>query len=196
MTGTEPSTPLRAIYFDSPAEAVAGLTEAVRSGAGDQLHGALGRMPAAAQTAVLGQVGSAAAGLLELDLAAILGLAWGKYAALRRAAEETAADWDTEQLVGLANHRVSFAHEPSVQVHVGDLPVAEIALRLELELRIKGLLAVVRGGRLTAIRTGRCEVGGTLTVAGRQVAERQISVELPRALRLGKGIALLDAPPA
>jgi hypothetical protein len=191
-TDTELSMPLRTIYFDSPAQAVAGLTAAVRAGAGEQLNGVLSAIPAAARGAVLTQVAGAAAGLLELRLADVFELAWGKYAALRSAAEQTMADRDSEQLVGLATHQVSFTHQPSVQVQVADLPAAELTLRLEVEFLIRGALAVVRAGRLTAIRSGRCDVTGTLAIAGHRVLQRHINVDLPLALRLGNGVALLD----
>lgn len=190
---TEEATTVRSIFFDSPADAVSALATAVRSGAaGDGVVDALGRMPDAGKKAVLSEVGSAAAGILELGVQDIFGQAWGKYTALRRAAVATAADPGSEQIVELASHTLSFDHQPGVDVHIGDLPPLPITLHIQLTILVQGLVAVVRGGRLLLVRTGSCEATGTLTIAGRQVAERQLAVEFPLSLSFRDGIPLAE----
>ena len=194
MTGE--TTSVQSIFFNSPEEAVAALTTAVRSGeAGDQIHRALGRMPEGAKNAVMAEVGNVAAGIMKLDVTDVFTAAWRKHSALRTAAEATLADPDTEQVVELATHSVSFTHEPSVEVHLGNLPVADISLQVQLQVDVRGALAVVKGGRLTAVRAGSADVSGTLTVVDHQVAERQVTLELPLTIRLGAGLPLAVAPP-
>jgi hypothetical protein len=132
--------------------------------------------------------------MLDLDVTDIVGQAWGKHSALRRAAAATLAAPDTEQLVEMMTHGMTFEHRPSVEIHVADLPVATIELVARLEITVHGMLAVVRGGRLTAIRAGTADLAGTLTFAGQQVAQRQVSLALPVVVRLRSGLALLDEP--
>jgi hypothetical protein len=198
MTGTEAT--LRAFFFTEPAEAGAALGTAVRSGgAADEIGDALGRMPRAAKEAVLAEIGERAADVLDLGLADIFQGVWGKHAALRRAAVTTLAHPDTEELVELATYNVSFDDQPSIEVHIADLPVATVEVRVELEITVRGLVAVVRNGRLTAIRAGSGEVNGTLSIAGQQVTEQQATINLPAAIRLRGGIPLAnpdDAPPS
>jgi hypothetical protein len=194
---TEPAVSVRSIFFNSPADAVAALTTAVGSGeAGEQIRGALGRMGDAGQSAVFGEVASVAAGLLELDVTEIFGAALGRHSALRREAAASLAAPHTERIAELATHSVSYDHHPSIEIHVANLPVATIGLLARLEFRVRGLLAVVRGGRLIAIRAGNCDLTGTLAIAGVRVAQREVRLDLPLALRLGDGVALLDEPAA
>ena len=195
MTDADDSTPLRAVFFDSPADAVTALSAGVRSGeAGDQLRQSLGRIPGAARAAVLSEVSTAAAGLLDLSLSEIFGKAWGKYRELQRAARATAANGNSSELVQLVTHKLSFTHEPSVEVHVADLPAARITLDIELEAEIKGLIAVVRHGRVMGIRAGTGEGTGTLGVSGTQVARRKLSLDLPLVLNFRHGFPVLDEP--
>ncbi|HEU4348652.1 MAG TPA: hypothetical protein VFR35_12800 [Actinoplanes sp.] len=190
MTGE--ATSVQSIFFNSPADAVAGLTAAVRSGdAGDAVTGSLGRMPEVAKNAVFTEVGTVAAGILDLDVSDIFTQAWEKSSALRAAAEASMADPDTEEILELATHTMTFAHEPSIEVHVADLPVATIEVQVQMEIKVSGALAVVKGGRMTALRAGSGALTGTLTIAGRQVARREVTLELPLTVNLGEGIPLL-----
>ena len=190
MTDTDNS--VRSIFFESRADAVTALGAAVRSGAAaDRVRGALGRMPEAGKNAVLAEVGEVAAAIMDLDVTDIFGLAWAKHAALRRAAATSLANPDAEELVELVTHSMSFEQQPSVEIHVADLPVATVRLRVQLEILIQGLLAVVKAGRLTAVRAGSGEVTGTLSIEDQQVAQRRLTLNLPRTIRLRDGIALL-----
>ena len=190
---TAETTSVRSLFFDSPAEAAAALAGAVESGeVGADIRGALGRMPGAAKRAVLEEVGRESAGLLEMDVTDVFRTAWAKHTALREAAAATAAAPDTEQVLDLTDHAVSFTYEPAIEVHVADLPVATIGLQVELDIRIRGLLAVVRQGCLTAIRAGSAHGTGILSIADQQVVRRHVDLDLPLVLRLGNGVPLLD----
>lgn len=190
---TAQTTSIRSLFFDSPAEAAAALARSVGSGeAGTEFRGALSRLPDATKRAVLDEVGTAAAGMLEMDVTDVFRNVWAKHTALREAAVATAAEPDTEQIVDLANHSASFTYDPAVEVQVAGLPVATIGLRVELEIQIRGLLAVVCRGRLTAVRAGSAAAAGTLSIADQQVAKRRVNLNLPLVLRLRKGIPLLE----
>jgi hypothetical protein len=193
MTDTDDSTPLRAVFFDGPEQAVAALSAGLRSGeAEDELRPVLGRLPKTARAAVLSEVGTAAAGLLNLSLADVFGTAWSKYRELVRAARATASNGNTRQLVQLVTHKMSFTHEPSVEMYVADLPAARISMVIELEVRIDGLIAVVQHGRLTGIRAGTGEAAGTLKLCGAQVAQRRTRLDLPLVVTFRRGFPLLD----
>jgi hypothetical protein len=185
------STSVRSIFFDSPDDAVTALGDALRSGdAADEVRGRLGRMPGAAKDAVLGEVGKVAAGVLEMDVTDIFRSAWTRHAALRAAAEASMDDPDGERVVPLATHSVSFEQEPGVEIRLADLPVATVILHVQLDIAVRGLLAVIEAGRLTHVRVGSADFSGALELAGRPLLERQRSVELSQALRLGRGIRL------
>src|SRR3954447_2072274 len=188
---TDESTSVRSIFFDSPEDAVTALGDALRSGAAaDEVRGRLGRMPGAGKDAVLGEVGKVAAGVLEMDVTDIFRSAWTRHAALCAAAEASLYDPAGEQVVPLATHSVSFEQDPGVVIQVADLPVVTVTLHVQLDIAVRGLLAVVEAGRLTRVRIGAADFSGALEVAGQPLLERQRSVELRGALRLGSGIQL------
>jgi len=56
------------------------------------------------------------------------------------------------------------------------------------------VVAVVHQARLTAIRSGNCTVSGTLAIKGTIVAKQKRRFDLPGAVRLHHGVALLSAP--
>jgi hypothetical protein len=185
---------LRALFFDNPAEAAGAVSAAVLGTSGDDIGKTLGSMPDTAKKAVLTRVGDAATGLLEQDVTDVFANAWRKHTVIRSAAEATLAEPGAERKVNLATHTVSFAHEPSVEVRLGDRTIATVTLQVQLELLIKGLEAVIKAGRLTEVRAGTCDVDAALTIAGRPVAQRQIALPLPLAIRLRNGWLLVDEP--
>ena len=183
---------LRSVFFEDPSGAAATMTAALAGEQpGEGIGGALGRMPDAARQAVLDRVGTAAAGLLEQNVTDIVGAAWRKHAALRDAALATLAEPGTVRAPELATHTVSFAHEPAVEIRLGETLVATVTLQIQVEMQIKCLTATVRRGRLTAIRAGTCELAGTLTLMGRELTRRRMTLDLAASLPLGRGIPLL-----
>jgi hypothetical protein len=56
---------------------------------------------------------------------------------------------------------------------------------------ISALVAGIRGGRLVAIHSGRCNVTATLAVRDTRVISRQVAFGLPGIIPLGRGFALL-----
>ena len=183
---------LRTVLFDDPGEAAATMTAALLAGEpGEEIGGALRGMPDAAREAVLDRVGTAAAGLLEQNVTDIVGAAWRKHAALRDAALATLADPGTVREPELATHTVSFAHEPAVEIRMGEQVVATVTVQVQVEMRIACLTVTVRRGRLTAIRAGTAELEAVVALMGREVVRRRAVLDLPVALPLGRGIPLL-----
>lgn len=182
---------LRTILFEDPSRAADAITGAlVDAKPGEELGAALGRMPDSAKKAVLERVGTAAGGLLELDITDIIGMAWRKHTALREAAAATLAEPGSMREVQMASHTVSFGHEPAVELWLAERKIATVALRIGLELRLRAVTACVRQGRLTAVGAGSCDAEGTLTIMDSVVARRQVTINLPLALRLGRGLNL------
>ena len=142
------------------------------------------------------EVASATDELLSLNLVDILAAGWKKYDALTQAARRTAAAPGTEEVVVLVTHRIDSTHRPSVELYVDGASMGTIALAMCVSLTVTGARAVVSAGRLTEIRTGTCTAAGSLAVAEVEVVKRQRVLDLPGAVRLRGGIALLDAAPS
>jgi hypothetical protein len=185
---------VRSIFFRNPADAFAELTSAVRSAeADDQVRDALARIPDTTRDSVLAEVGDAAAGMLALDLTDVFRRGWSQYSALRQAAAATRAEPGIREVVEMAAHTMAFTYRPRVEIHLADRRVAAVAVVVQLGITVHGLEVALEDGRLT-VRAGTGDVGGTLSIAGVQVAHRRVSLVLPVAVRAPNGLALLDEP--
>jgi hypothetical protein len=153
-------------------------------------HGVLGSMSTtlqlvseAGRQAAADQVAVVAHGLLDLELGDLVVAGWRKQGQLAAAAERTAANPGTSEVVELATHRVSSAHHPSVEVLVNDAHLATVTFDLEVELVVKALVVTVRDGHVVSLHSGACDVAATLAAEGIQLASRRAHFELPLVVR-------------
>jgi hypothetical protein len=161
--------------------------------AGRNLGSALAALPEAIRAAAVSQVTTAAAGLLDINLADVLVAGWREHKNLTAAARHTLAVPGSTELVDLASHRVAATQAPYVSVLVDGRSVATIRFELTLVFDVSALLAEIHAGRLAALRTGRCDITGTLAIQGIDAVTRQARLDLPGAIPLGQGIRLLPA---
>jgi hypothetical protein len=138
------------------------------------------------------EVATEVGGLLSLDLLDLVSAGWSRYKALKEAARRTRDAPETEEVVAMATHRIESSHHPTVELFIDGKSVGTIEVELDVTFDIAEVLAVVREGRLTEIRSGNCKVTGTLAVEGIVVAERRHKFDLPGAVGLRHGVALLQ----
>jgi len=124
-------------------------------------HGVLGPMSTtlelvsqAGREAAGNQVAVVADGLLDLDLGDLVVAGWRKQGQLAAAAERTAANPGSSEVVELATHRISSAHHPSVELLVNDVHVATVTFDLEVEFVVKALVVTVRDGHVVSLHAG------------------------------------------
>lgn len=139
------------------------------------------------------EVATEASGLLSLNLLDLAVAGWKRYEALTKAARRTRDAPTTEEIVALATHRIESSHHPTIELFIDGKSVGTIKVELSVAFDIAGVLAVVRQGRLTAIRCGNCTVIGTLAIEKTVAAQRQRRFDLPGAVRLHDGVVLLEA---
>jgi hypothetical protein len=131
-------------------------------------------------------------GVLSQDLLDLVSAGWSRYQKLAEAARRTRDAPDTEEVVAMATHQIESSHHPTVELFIDGKSVGTIEVKLDVTFDIAEVLAVVREGRLTEIRSGNCKVTGTLAVEGIVMAERSRKFDLPGALRLRHGVALVE----
>jgi hypothetical protein len=153
-------------------------------------HGVLGSagtalelVSEAGREAASHQVAVVANGLLDLDLGDLVVAGWRKQGQLAAAAERTAANPGSSEVVELATHRISSAHHPFVELLVNDVHLATVTFDLEVEFVVKALVVTVRDGHVVSLHTGACDVTATLAAEGVQLASRQAHFELPLVVR-------------
>jgi hypothetical protein len=188
MTATEPT--LRGFFFTRPADAGEQLGGVAQSAADDDgLGRTLGRR--SIRGAVFAQIGEKAAGVLDRSYSEIFHEVWGRHDALRQSAANTRDRPGSEEIVEMTTYDVSFEDRPTITVQVGDLEPLALPMEIVLQMTVRGLIAVVRDGRLVGLRAGTAEITGTLSFAGTQVATKQATLELPGVIMLGRGLPLL-----
>jgi hypothetical protein len=128
--------------------------------------------------------------LLDLDLGGLVVAGWKKHAALAAAAERTRTAPGTSAVVSLAEHTVSSAHKPHVDLLVREKRVARVHVELSVEVTVRGLAATVRDGRLVSLTGGAGEISARLAVEDRELAHRKARADLPLVVRLGDGVPL------
>lgn len=136
------------------------------------------------------QVGKVTSDLLDLDLTQLVLNAWSTHAELKAAGERTLRSPDSEELVDLVSHEVTFDDQPSIDLLVNGQQIDTVHLTLSLTVDIDALTAIVKGGRLIGVRVGRCRVDGRLSIEDKCVADRRAELQLPFSLRLGSGLSL------
>jgi hypothetical protein len=153
-------------------------------------HGVLGSLDTTlglvAQTtreAAGDQVAAVADGLLSLDLGDLVVAGWRKQDQLAAAAERTAANPGTSEVVELATHRISSVHHPYVELFVNDVRVTTVNFQLDLEFEVRALVVTVRDGHLASLRSGDCDLSATLTAEGVRLASKRRQVSLPMVVR-------------
>ena len=173
------------LMFDSTRGSEATLTEALHEqGLLSSLDTGLRQISAAGREAADREIASAVQEMLDLDLGELVVAGWRKQGQLAAAAERTAANPDSSEIVELAPHRITSVHRPVVELLIDDVPVASLDFELHVELVMTSLVATVRHGYLVALHSGSCDATATLAAEGRHVWRRQGRIELPPLISL------------
>ena len=133
-------------------------------------------------------------GLLDVGLDDVLLAGWRKHRALRDAGQRSlATSPHGEELVELAQHTVSSTHSPHVELLVNGKRVATIEATIVLSLDVDALVAVVSGGKLTALRSGSCLARLVVNVQDREIVRRERTFEALLHVALGDGVDLVSS---
>jgi hypothetical protein len=182
MTAAQPLT-ASAFLFDGEDTGRALARALDEHGVLGSLDSALGLVAQTTREAAGDQVAAVADGVLTLDLGDLVVAGWRKQGQLAAAAERTAANPGTSELVELATHRVSSVHHPYVELLVNDVHVTTVNFELDLEFEIKALVATLRDGHLISLHSGDCDLWATLTAEGVRLASRRQHFDLPLVVR-------------
>ena len=139
------------------------------------------------------EVAATTNGFLSLNLADVAADGWKKFDTLRQAARRSLESPENHEIVTLASHKIECSQRPTVELFIDGRSIATIVIDLNIAMDIAGGLAVIQQARLTEFRSARCTVTGSLAVQQTVIAKRQRQFDLPGAIRLRQGVALLAA---
>jgi hypothetical protein len=186
MTTAIATQPLTAavFLFGEDRDTSQALAQAIdEKGVLGSLGPALQLLSQAGRQAADSQVATVAHGLLDLDLGDLVAAGWRKQAALAAAAERTAANPGSSEVVNLASHRIASVHRPFVELLINDVHVATVNFELEIEFVVRALVVTVSNGHVVSLHTWACDVAATLAAEGIQLAGRRAHFELPLVVR-------------
>ena len=187
------------LLFGPDTDAAAALAGEILSPGGDQNLGrALAQLPGTTRKAAAQEAATTAAALLRVDLVSVLVRGWRQHRDIVSAARRTLAAPGSTELISMSSHEITLDQRPSISVLVDGQRVATLQLGLSIVFDINALLLGIHGGRLTGLRSGRCDITATLTLQGTDLLVRRAHLELPGAISLRRGIRLspIDEYPA
>src|SRR5215467_9218077 len=184
------------LFGPDVAETLAG--EILSLGGDQGLGRAVAHLSETTRQAAAQEAATTMTALLEVDLAGVLVRGWSEHRDIVCAARRTLAVPGSTELVSMSSHEVTLDQRPSVSVLVDGHQVATLQFGLSIVFEINALLLRISGGRLVAVRSGRCDITATLAVQATDLFVRHAHLELPDVLRLRRGFRLLpaDAYPA
>jgi len=140
------------------------------------------RLLPSACTSVDVAVVSALASLLNIDAAKALLTGWNKHKEVKQAMALTAATPGLEEVVTIYEHRIHSTYHPNVQVFVDKVKVHTFTFDLNVIFTIEGVAVTLKEGRVTSVRSGRCQVDATLKSLG--VPLKEWTFELDHGMEL------------
>lgn len=160
-----------------------------------QCGGELARLTQDARQAANDTLASVTAGFLDLDLGDVLIYGWRTHERLVKSAKETVRAPGREEVVQLGSHQVTWTKHPTIEMLVDGVRVHTFRFKLTITFEIDVAAAVVREGKLAALKAGDGSVTGALTMEmpGEDIQllrqERRINLHL--IVHLGSGIPLI-----
>jgi hypothetical protein len=143
------------------------------------------------------QLASVTLGLLDLDLGDLLINGWRTRERLVKAARETRQIPGRRDVVQLGTHRITWAHNPTVELLVDGVKVHTFRFRLTMIFDIDVAALVIRDGLLTALKAGDGAVTCTLAMempgGDIELVNQQRKIDLHLIVNIGRGIPLLPA---
>ncbi len=113
---------------------------------------------------------------------------WHAYRPVSRSVQDSRHRPGIEFVVPLSNHTVAVDQLHDVDVEVDGVPALTLSVELIVDVQLYDAVAVVRDGRITAIRSGQAAASATVTVDGVQIGQRSLTFPLRMELDFGRRV--------
>ena len=133
--------------------------------------------------------------LFNVPLPDVMVTSWKKASELQALLEKSRNSPDEVMYLELAAHSINSEHKPHLEMRIKEMPVKKIEFLVKLVFNLKGFVLRVKGGSITEIQTGACEVKGTISYAGQVIAEKKLSpIKLPGSIPVPAALGRLQTP--
>ena len=143
---------------------------------------------AAAKSPAIEDVGATIEELLDIPVTDIFIKSWKETDAIKDLLAESRKSPDAVTNVELADHAIKSQHHPHIEVRRKKASSKKIEFTLRLVFKLQGFSVRIQNGYIKEIRTGPCEMLGTLQYQGLAVVEQKNGpIDLPELIALDKG---------
>lgn len=104
--------------------------------------------------------------LLDIDLLDVLVGSWNKSMELQRYKDPEKYPPDKTWLVSLSDHNIKSSHKPRLEIFLDGKSIGSLEFDLALELKVKGLILRIKGGKIIGVTTGKVQVFGDFGLYG------------------------------
>jgi hypothetical protein len=137
------------------------------------------------KTAAMPDLAATIRELLEVPIHHIFLTSWKKTNVLQNLLEESQESPEALVNLELGDHTINSQHRPHIEVRIKNTPIKKIEFTLRLVFTLKGFVLKIQNGAIREMRTGKCEVRGTLEYQGLTIAEKKLApINLPASIPL------------
>lgn len=125
-------------------------------------------------------------GLLNIELKTIMVNSWNKYRLFYNAMKKSEASPDDKVLFPLADHTIKSKYKPIIEVIFNDDTAKYgINFEIDIELKLKGFIVVIKNQKISKIQTGNCQASGTVKCEGAVLMKKElVKITLPDTILL------------
>ena len=152
---------------------------------------------AAAKSPAIEDVGATIEELLNIPVTDIFVKSWKETDAFKELLAESLKSPVAVTNVELADHTIKSKHHPHIEVRRKKAASKKIEFTLRLVFKLQGFSVQIQNGHIKEIRTGPCEMQGTLQYQGLAVVEQKNGpINLPQVIALDEGQKVEAKEPA
>jgi hypothetical protein len=175
LFGDESIAALQKMFTESDAlqeahDRLAGLGESVWAGANKELA-------------------TMASDFLNVDLASVAVAGWKNHKELQVAAQRTRGT-SGSAVVPLGTRDIALTQRPQIELRMGDRTVTAVKFELKVNIKVVGVVGVVRNGALVALEGGHCEITVSFSAGGVRLGHKTADFDPHYCIPLGAGIPL------
>jgi hypothetical protein len=145
----------------------------------DQWHAFQGRLGREIETiqwpASMPDLASKIGELFDVELPVLLVLSWKKASELQQALEESRKSPEQVIILDLAEHVISNEYRPYIEIRIAGVPSPKkIEFRVQILMRLKGIILKIQNGAIAEIQMGSCEFEGKVRFEDLTIADKKI----------------------
>lgn len=142
------------------------------------------------------EIARAVSAFLQVDVTELMTAVWSQSDAILTEARQSRREPALRTPVHLDDHTYPMVREGTVRVSVDNLPPLELPLRLEVDLGLHGVTAVLADGGIAEIACGTGHLELRCFLQDVELARWPYDVDLTVTVRLDPPIVLVPAAPA